>query len=72
MGIARSEKVVVITVTSRPRGQESKLNFYKELCRELTASCGITPNDVIVSMVINSDEDWSFGNGLAQFITGDL
>jgi len=32
----------------------------------------IPPSDVVVSMVTNSDEDWSFGNGRAQFLTGEL
>src|SRR6266850_7183093 len=25
-------------------------------------ACGIPPSDVVVSIVTNSDEDWSFGN----------
>jgi len=27
---------------------------------------------VVVSFVENGDEDWSFGLGRAQFLTGDL
>jgi Tautomerase enzyme len=72
LGIRRTENVVVVTVTSRPRSQEAKLEFYKTLCRELKESCGIEPSDVMVSIVINSDADWSFGNGRAQFVTGEL
>jgi hypothetical protein len=29
-------------------------------------------NDIVVSIVTNSDADWSFGNGRAQFLTGEL
>jgi hypothetical protein len=72
LDIERSDKVVVVTVISRPRSEESKLKFYAELCRELESSCNILPSDVMVSMVINSDADWSFGNGRAQFITREL
>ena len=72
LGIERSNKVVVLTMTSRPRSEDAKLKFYAELCRELQASCAIEPADVMVSIVINSDSDWSFGNGRAQFITGEL
>jgi hypothetical protein len=72
LGIARSDKVVVVTIISRPRSEESKLKFYAELCRELESSCNIPPSDVMVSMVINSDADWSFANGRAQFITREL
>lgn len=28
--------------------------------------------DVVVSLIVNSDEDWSFGLGKAQFLTGEL
>jgi hypothetical protein len=27
---------------------------------------------VMVSIVTNTDADWSFGNGVAQFLTGEL
>jgi hypothetical protein len=72
LGITRTRKCVVIQVTTRPRDREAKETFYKLLCRELEATCGISPSDVVVSMVTNSDEDWSFGNGRAQFLTGEL
>jgi hypothetical protein len=72
LGIERTKKVVVVTVVSMPRSQELKQKFYRDLCCELKKSCDIDPSDVIVSMVTNSAPDWSFGNGNAQFITGDL
>ncbi|WXA79451.1 tautomerase family protein [Pendulispora rubella] len=68
----RTNKVVVLTLTTRPRSDRAKSRFYETLCRELEESCGITPSDVIVSLVTNSDSDWSFGNGRAQFMTGEL
>lgn len=72
LGIARSRDVVVVTVTSRPRSDRQKQSFYLDLCRELQASCGIGSGDVIVSIVTNTDADWSFGLGRAQFLTGEL
>ncbi len=72
LGIRRSRKVVMVSVTSRPRSEEMKRAFYAELCKELRDSCGIEPGDVMVSIVTNSDSDWSFGNGNAQFLTGEL
>ena len=72
LGITRTRKCVVIQVTTRPRERDAKETFYKLLCRELESTCGIPPSDVVVSMVTNSDEDWSFGNGRAQFLTGEL
>ena len=59
-------------VVSRPRGKKAKQKFYKLLAEELQKSCGIAPTDVMVSIVENTDEDWSFGLGRAQFLEGDL
>ena len=72
LGITRTRKCVVIQITTRPRPLEAKETFYKLLCRELERTCGIPLSDVAVSMVTNADEDWSFGNGRAQFLTGEL
>lgn len=72
LGIPRTDNVIVVTVISRPRSEEMKKTFYAELCRELKAACGIEPSDVMVSIVTNTDADWSFGNGRAQFLTGEL
>jgi hypothetical protein len=72
LGITRTNDVVVVSVVSRERPKQAKQLFYSELCRELEASCGIKPSDVVISITINADVDWSFGNGAAQFITGEL
>ncbi|QXI26518.1 tautomerase family protein [Pseudomonas vanderleydeniana] len=72
LGFERTDKVVVITAISRPRSVEMKEKFYALLVEGLGRECGIEPRDVMVSMVINGDEDWSFGFGRAQFLTGEL
>jgi phenylpyruvate tautomerase PptA (4-oxalocrotonate tautomerase family) len=72
LGIPRTDKVVVVQVVSRPRGKEAKQIFYKLLTEELQKSCGIAPSDVMVSIIENTDADWSFGLGRAQFLEGDL
>lgn len=72
LGIERSDKVVVVRVISRPRKKKEKVAFYQNLCEELEQTCGISPSDVVVSIVENSDEDWSFGLGRAQFLECDL
>jgi hypothetical protein len=72
LDIPRTKDVVVVTVITRPRGKKPKQKFYKLLVDELQKSCGIAPADVMVSLVENSDEDWSFGLGRAQFLEGDL
>jgi hypothetical protein len=72
LGIPRTKDVLIVTVISKPRSKELKERFYAELCEQLSVSCGIASSDVVVSFVINSAEDWSFGNGRAQFLTGEL
>jgi phenylpyruvate tautomerase PptA (4-oxalocrotonate tautomerase family) len=72
LGIERTDKVVFLQVTSRPRGAAKKKEFYKLLAEELQSACGIAPSDLVISFVENTDEDWSFGHGRAQFLTGEL
>lgn len=72
LGFERSKDVILISVTSRQRTQEQKETFYRELVNALENKCGIAPNDIMFSMVINNDQDWSFGFGEAQFLTGKL
>jgi hypothetical protein len=72
LGIERTDDVVVLQMTSRQRSREQKEAFYRLLVQKLQADCGIAPSDVVVSLVENSDADWSFGHGRAQFLTGEL
>jgi phenylpyruvate tautomerase PptA (4-oxalocrotonate tautomerase family) len=72
LSIPRTERIVVVQVTTRRRSQLEKQNFYELLCRELNRCCGVKPSDVVVSITQNADENWSFGYGRAQFITGEL
>lgn len=72
LGFTRTRDVVVITAVSRPRSAEMKQKFYQLVAQGLEANCGISPQDVMISIIVNSDEDWSFGLGQAQFLTGDL
>jgi phenylpyruvate tautomerase PptA (4-oxalocrotonate tautomerase family) len=72
LGIPRTEQVVMVQVTTRPRSRIEKQNFYELLCEELLRRCGVKGSDVFVSITQNDDEDWSFGYGRAQFITGEL
>lgn len=46
--------------------------FYEIAAANLAARSGLDPADLIVSITENNDEDWSFGYGWAQFLTGEL
>jgi malonate semialdehyde decarboxylase len=68
----RGVNVVVLQVVTRRRTQEDKQAFYQRLCSDLERECGLSPDDLIVSLVENGDADWSFGRGRAQFLTREL
>ncbi|MBO9195398.1 tautomerase family protein [Rhizobium sp. 16-449-1b] len=72
LDIERTEKFVLVEVISRPRTRSAKLEFYERLCELLRRECGIPTADVMITFVQNTDEDWSFGHGRAQFVTGEL
>lgn len=72
LGIDRSPRQVVMQVVSRRRPRELKQKFYALLASRLAERCGLDPADLIVSVTENNDEDWSFGHGRAQFLTGEL
>lgn len=72
LGLERSGDVVLVSMTSRPRSQEQKETFYRLLVEGLERDCGTSPSDVVVNITENTDADWSFGLGRAQFLTGEL
>jgi tautomerase-like protein len=51
LGIERSDKIVVVQVTSRHQhGSSEKVAFYKNLCEELKRACGVS---LILSLAFN-------------------
>lgn len=72
LGIPRTPAFVFIQITTRPRTREEKETFYRETVDALASRCAIEPSDVMVNFVTCEDEDWSFGLGRAQFLTGEL
>lgn len=72
LGITRSAQQVIIHVVSRRRTRAMKEKFYELLATNLAERCGLDAADLIVSVTENGDEDWSFGHGRAQFLTGEL
>lgn len=68
----RTQDFIMISLTSSPRQQLDKITFYKNLVTELHDKVGISPEDVMINITSNTKEDWSFGNGEAQFLNGKL
>jgi len=72
LGIPRTDKFICIQVTTRPRTRDEKELFYRLVVEGLEKACGIAATDVMINMMTCQDEDWSFGLGRAQFLTGEL
>src|SRR5215210_5504032 len=67
LGIERSDQLVVVQVAEQGRDQAQKTALYGRLAELLEASGVGRAEDLVVSVVENTQADWSFGYGRAQF-----
>ena len=70
LGIARSDNLVLIQITANnTRTREKKKALYRAIAENLTKNPGVRPEDVFINLVEVLPENWSFGNGIAQYAT---
>jgi phenylpyruvate tautomerase PptA (4-oxalocrotonate tautomerase family) len=70
LGIARSDGIVIIQITlSEGRSVEQKKVFYTRIAERLNQELGVRIEDVFINLVEVKKENWSFGNGIAQYVT---
>jgi 4-oxalocrotonate tautomerase len=68
LGVARSDDLVFIQITANnTRTVEQKKALFQRIAKLLVESPGIRPEDVFVNLVEVEKENWSLGNGLAQY-----
>jgi len=68
LGISRSDDVVLIQITlSAGRTIEVRKALFARIAQLLREAPGIRPEDVFVNLVEVAKENWSFGNGIAQY-----
>jgi len=68
LGIRRSSQCVIIQVTlNAGRSVQLKKDFYRAVADGLHARLGLRKEDVFISLVEVAKENWSFGNGQAQY-----
>lgn len=68
LGIKRSTDCVFIQITlNAGRSVEKKKAFYARIANGLHERIGIRREDVFISLVEVPKENWSFGNGAAQY-----
>jgi phenylpyruvate tautomerase PptA (4-oxalocrotonate tautomerase family) len=69
LGVERTDGIVFIQVTlSKGRTTEQKQAFYAKAAELLARDAGVRPGDVAISIVESTREDWSFGDGVAQYL----
>jgi len=72
LGFERTDGVLVIQVfTQRGRSDETKQRLYRAVHDRLV-EVGVAGEDVFIGYVENGPQDWSFGFGRAQYVTGEL
>ena len=68
LGIDRSNDLVMIQITANnTRTLERKKALYKRIAERLAVSPGVRPEDIMISLVEVTKENWSFGEGRAQY-----
>ncbi|OUM00797.1 tautomerase family protein [Variovorax sp. JS1663] len=68
LGVARSDDLVFIQITANnTRTVEQKKALFRRIAQLLGESPGLRPEDVFVNLVEVAKENWSIGNGLAQY-----
>jgi phenylpyruvate tautomerase PptA (4-oxalocrotonate tautomerase family) len=68
LGIRRSSACILIQVTlNEGRSVEQKRAFYRSIVDGLQRRLNVRREDVVINLVEVKRENWSFGNGEAQY-----
>ena len=68
MGIARTDDLVILQITvSNTRSIEQKKALFARIAELLSQKPGLRKEDVFINLLEVAKENWSFGNGVAQY-----
>jgi phenylpyruvate tautomerase PptA (4-oxalocrotonate tautomerase family) len=68
LDIARSDDLVIIQITANnTRDIEQKKALFARIAELLSQRPGLRKEDIFISLVEVAKENWSFGNGIAQY-----
>jgi 4-oxalocrotonate tautomerase len=71
LGISYSPDFTLIQLTvSDTRTVEQKQRLFARIAQLLSQSPGLRPQDIFINLVEVRKENWSFGNGIAQYAAG--
>ena len=69
LGVKRSEGIVFVQITlSFGRKPQQKRLLYKRMAEILGQNPGVLPGDLLINLVEVNWENWSFGDGDAQYM----
>lgn len=69
LGIPRTDNVVFVQITlSAGRKPQQKRKLFKRMAEILAESPGLKPQELVINLVEVVWENWSFGNGEAQYM----
>ena len=69
LGVRRTDDVVFVQITlSAGRKPQQKRRLFKRIAEILAESPGLKPQDLLINLVEVAWENWSFGNGEAQYM----
>jgi 4-oxalocrotonate tautomerase len=69
LGISHTDDLVIIQITANDtRTVEQKQAFFAKTAALLAESPGLRKEDVFINLVECKKENWSFGNGIAQYV----
>ena len=67
-GVNRTDDVIFIQITlNAGRTVELKKALYAAVAKRLSNNPGVRPEDIVISLIEVAKEDWSLGNGEAQY-----
>ena len=69
LGIHRTDDIVFVNIiASNWRDTAKKKALYKAIVDNLVRDPGLRPEDVLVVLSPNEQDEWSFGHGLASYV----
>lgn len=70
LGIHRTGDLIIVQIFFNDgRTTAQKQALYKAIAEGLSASLKVRPEDVFITLVEVKKENWSFGNGVAQYVS---
>ena len=70
LGSQFSKDVILVQITlSAGRTVEQKQAFYKRIVDDMVAQLKVRPDDVVINLIEVAKENWSFGKGIAHYVT---